>query len=753
MSFPILKLDNDNYDLSIINNITKHGFDYFIYNYPKIKDGNEKELNLYQSYLNMYFFEDIWEELLSIRYNNALLKMNEEVIQMLIEFIEVEKQNVFWNHFLGVILLDTGNLYRNYNIILKFQQLLVLIPELVIWKYSKTTPSFLGILIDIGEISDTTKILDIYMRFLKNKDTRHYIISWFVDVYKVNLERKNISNIQTHSNIKNDNWILLLSSIVMETWLAGKTYAKISNILVEYCIDTKSKMQWVDNPIETDNNYNYLTECYFLIHKFLEISVINLIDEMSLCDKDLNYFKLKLADDMNILQTSMVEEKIRLLKIRVHDISDIFSKYNSFMTSCSGFYHDTIYWITNTSSKFSKNTQTITDILLQNYTTFNSYNSKTVIDINSLQFLVYILGPSDLTNNPHIKSHFLKLLIDNVFDNGTMIINSLNLEELHTNLIRLFLFVEESNSDGFNEKYTTHYHICYLLKLLYSYEIDITYYLFNNDIHILKKFIHIFMGNLSHIAESCFSKLKELSQEEDIDISENKGLILNLCDYLSIFSILTDNSKLHPIFMGNEVRYKVGSVINYLLTEMVGKEKNKLKIRDPKKCCFEPLKILGTIKNIVYNLSKNELLMDSLLQDSRYYSPELIPKMVEILGKKLKLNILEEQELRVFCGKIRKQYHINTNLDLVEIPDEFCDPIMSSLIEEPVVLPNTNTIMDKTILSRILIDDEHNPFNREPLNMDMVDTFNSKPEILSILTEFKERVRDWKETLNKLVTE
>ena len=50
MSFQILKLDKDNYDIEIIDNITKYGFSYFIDNYPKIKESNDMELNLYKSY-------------------------------------------------------------------------------------------------------------------------------------------------------------------------------------------------------------------------------------------------------------------------------------------------------------------------------------------------------------------------------------------------------------------------------------------------------------------------------------------------------------------------------------------------------------------------------------------------------------------------------------------------------------------------------------------------------------------------------
>ena len=86
-------------------------------------------------------------------------------------------------------------------------------------------------------------------------------------------------------------------------------------------------------------------------------------------------------------------------------------------------------------------------------------------------------------------------------------------------------------------------------------------------------------------------------------------------------------------------------------------------------------------------------------------------------------------------------------IDDEDIPDEFLDPIMSTLIKNPMVIPGTNnTFMDKTVIYKYLMTENLNPFTREKLNTTMLDEFNSKPEIASLNTELKERIELWIES-------
>lgn len=62
------------------------------------------------------------------------------------------------------------------------------------------------------------------------------------------------------------------------------------------------------------------------------------------------------------------------------------------------------------------------------------------------------------------------------------------------------------------------------------------------------------------------------------------------------------------------------------------------------------------------------------------------------------------------------------------------DPILSSVMEDPVLLPTSNTIVDRSTIRAHLLSDTRDPFSRAPLTMDMVQP----------ATELKERIQAWK---------
>jgi len=49
-----------------------------------------------------------------------------------------------------------------------------------------------------------------------------------------------------------------------------------------------------------------------------------------------------------------------------------------------------------------------------------------------------------------------------------------------------------------------------------------------------------------------------------------------------------------------------------------------------------------------------------------------------------------------------------------DVPDEFLDPIMATIMNEPVILPGPGTgdVMDRCYIERMLLDSGLNPFSR-----------------------------------------
>ena len=72
---------------------------------------------------------------------------------------------------------------------------------------------------------------------------------------------------------------------------------------------------------------------------------------------------------------------------------------------------------------------------------------------------------------------------------------------------------------------------------------------------------------------------------------------------------------------------------------------------------------------------------------------------------------------------------------LTDAPDEFLDPLMFTFMKDPVLLPTSDTIIDRATITQHLLNDPHDPFNRKELKIDMIVP----------ATELKEKMNKWLE--------
>lgn len=72
--------------------------------------------------------------------------------------------------------------------------------------------------------------------------------------------------------------------------------------------------------------------------------------------------------------------------------------------------------------------------------------------------------------------------------------------------------------------------------------------------------------------------------------------------------------------------------------------------------------------------------------------------------------------------------------ETADAPDEFLDPIMACLMEDPVVLPDSGITVDRSTIERHLLSQQTDPFNRSSLTKERL-----RPD-----KELKERIDVWR---------
>ena len=111
---------------------------------------------------------------------------------------------------------------------------------------------------------------------------------------------------------------------------------------------------------------------------------------------------------------------------------------------------------------------------------------------------------------------------------------------------------------------------------------------------------------------------------------------------------------------------------------------------------------------------KSILVTQAVASDERSYSKELLTEALVRLKKTSSLNELEVLQWEEMSSKIEKVKAAIVEMDFGDVPEEFTDALMGSLMEDPVILLSGH-IVDRSIISRHLLNSNTDPFSRQPM--------------------------------------
>jgi ubiquitin conjugation factor E4 B len=149
--------------------------------------------------------------------------------------------------------------------------------------------------------------------------------------------------------------------------------------------------------------------------------------------------------------------------------------------------------------------------------------------------------------------------------------------------------------------------------------------------------------------------------------------------------------------------------------------------------------LLDQLVDIYLHLDSEEFVA-AVAKDDRSYRTELLENAIRHLRKSNIKPEMEIAKLKDFATRVDQQYikNCHTAVNLEDIPDEFKDPLMDTLMTDPVLLPS-GVVMDRAVIMRHLLNSNTDPFNRQALSADMlvpgkaVQVGNEAPYFVKIL--------------------
>ncbi|ODO06452.1 ubiquitin-conjugation factor E4 B [Cryptococcus wingfieldii CBS 7118] len=380
-----------------------------------------------------------------------------------------------------------------------------------------------------------------------------------------------------------------------------------------------------------------------------------------------------------------------------------------------------------------------------------------------ITFSIVFLTP-DYVNNPFMKAKLVTILSYGLYPAGywrqgplfdRLSVLGVSTEHLMPTLIRFYIDVEATGGHTqFWDKFNYRRDMGHIFKALWGNPLHREAFI-NDDFDQFIRFVNMLMNDTTfHLDESLTGLTKigtieaqrantaawaamDQAERQDLEgeLNQAEGSVpwhtqmgLDNVKLIKDFTATT----MEP-FVAAEIVDRLAASLDENLMTLVGPKMTDLKVTNPDKYKFKPKDLLAAIAQIYLNLASAPEFIRAVANDGRAYSKKLFEKFARTLKNRAIMTEIEVAEVVSFTQKVEDMKATIDMEDEREIPDEFLDPLLSTLMKDPVILPVSRISIDRGTIRTVLLSKEADPFNNVPLKFE-----ECLPDI-----ELKARIDAW----------
>ena len=237
-------------------------------------------------------------------------------------------------------------------------------------------------------------------------------------------------------------------------------------------------------------------------------------------------------------------------------------------------------------------------------------------------------------------------------------------------------------------------------------------------------------------------------------LEENKGATkgsAGLCtETLHMFNYLTTDETLRGPFLSREILPHFASLMLSVMRELTGAKSLELKVDnfesygfDPKVplplpspsppplpltsppplllCPLDPKRMLQEVCLTTVHFAASESFQRAVPSSGYYEQGKPMRKAFDTCAKFGLISADDKATLAQFCDKVQAAAASYQDLDelLANPPDEFVDPVLATIMSDPVRLPSGNVVNMSTIEKHLLnqASNQRDPFNNQPMTI------------------------------------
>jgi len=722
-------------DIEIIENINKYSFSYIFNEIFKSKINIDTLVN----YINLFLNKNENQELFI---NDTKDEIDKYIDSLNYIIQNLNLKNEYKKIIIGILL--------NKNLI----------------KFNNINNNLLRFILDddnlLKKFFENNSDINIFYNLISNYENEKKITNFFHKIINDNKCRNKYQKEENDLKIikNNENLLYKILELILDYWdnLVKYEYNKCSNIknyLIKYNIDE------INDEVLIDKYSNY----FFILIKLINVTIYyNISKETELT----NMLKLLTSNKDNIgnlnniwkdflhmktYYNNLLEQKYKSTQEEINIINKLLK--NDFLYKIKLFYNNFIVqidYIITDKNNIIKNNCIIS--YLENIIDFSIYCINRKIcskknDFNLMLFFFKIINNKQFSNfNINQKSidFLLYYILANIIyiKKEISFVNSDIITNFYLNIINFYI-----NLDSYEDysKNDTKYKIIYIIRLL------------SNN----KNKKHIFTDIFNNVIKSNNNKILKLLNYVIIDInfyldelilylknSENYLLLIKtlysiLIETLNFIKFFSINENFSNIIFNDEILINFINSINLHIKKIVNLQFDIFNITNNYNLSEVCLLILD-IYIILNNVNSNKFIY-LMSKDIRSFDITIFQNLLTLLLNKNKINKQFYSNFELILLQIKKLNDIELQKNNHIIPDELTDPIYNTLLENPVYLPTSDIIVDLLIIKRHLLSNSNDPFTREPLTLEEIYKYNTKPNIINKINILKKKIEDYKNKL------
>jgi len=214
----------------------------------------------------------------------------------------------------------------------------------------------------------------------------------------------------------------------------------------------------------------------------------------------------------------------------------------------------------------------------------------------------------------------------------------------------------------------------------------------------------------SALPEDEKTRIKERHESNERECKGSAGLCL---ETLNMLNYLTSDPVIRRPFLFPEILPRFTSTLLNVLQRIVGTKSLEIKVDNMESYNFQPKVMLKEVLMAMVHFYDCNEFWPAVANDSFYSDGGPIRKGISTASRFGLISVTESEQLHSLYEEVQKVRATLIDVEslVADAPFDFLDPLLDTLMRDPVRLPTSGTIVDRSTIAQHLLNNEIGSFD------------------------------------------